>query len=274
MVLSVALGASQAFAVVANLTYSSDTNVYISDPGYTLTIKSGSTLTSLVVNTTSIDIVIPISSTFTLASRNNVDLTGVAGATSTTSTCSGTTNTRVFITGADSTGTYTITPNGGVCNSNAGGGGGGGGGGSSYTPPVTVVATPAVPATPATPGTNIAGCGNRTTGFSTSSGVSCVGNTSTTPATPATPATPSSGSGTTFTVASLGTTTLKNGSKGNAVKELQKLLNNLLNLGLVVDGKLGPKTIAVIKTWQKAHGLVADGLVGKLTKAAMVAEAQ
>jgi len=47
-----------------------------------------------------------------------------------------------------------------------------------------------------------------------------------------------------------------------------------LNLGLAVDGKLGPKTIAVIKKWQKAHGLKADGLVGKLTKAAMKAEAE
>jgi peptidoglycan hydrolase-like protein with peptidoglycan-binding domain len=37
----------------------------------------------------------------------------------------------------------------------------------------------------------------------------------------------------------------------------------------VVDGKLGPKTIAVIKTWQKEHGLVADGLIGVKTKLMM-----
>jgi peptidoglycan hydrolase-like protein with peptidoglycan-binding domain len=42
-----------------------------------------------------------------------------------------------------------------------------------------------------------------------------------------------------------------------------------LNLGLVVDGKLGPKTIVVIKKWQKAQGLVADGLIGPKTKALM-----
>jgi len=40
---------------------------------------------------------------------------------------------------------------------------------------------------------------------------------------------------------------LKNGSKGEGVKELQRFLNVKLNLGLVIDGKLGPKTIAVIK---------------------------
>ncbi len=72
----------------------------------------------------------------------------------------------------------------------------------------------------------------------------------------------------------LGTKTLKNGSKGEPVKELQRVLNKLLNLGLIVDGKLGPKTIAVIKKWQKAHNLVADGLVGAKTKAKMKAEAE
>lgn len=72
----------------------------------------------------------------------------------------------------------------------------------------------------------------------------------------------------------LGTTTLKRGSKGEVVKELQRFLNVELNLGLVVDGKLGPKTIAVIKKWQKAHGLVVDGLVGPKTKAKMHASIQ
>jgi hypothetical protein len=66
-----------------------------------------------------------------------------------------------------------------------------------------------------------------------------------------------------------GIATLKNGSTGNAVMELQKFLNAKLNLGLIVDGKLGPKTIAVIKQWQQANGLVADGLVGAQTKAKM-----
>lgn len=70
-----------------------------------------------------------------------------------------------------------------------------------------------------------------------------------------------------------GTKTLKNGSRGEAVKELQRFLNAKLCLGLVIDGKLGPKTIAVIKKWQKAHSLVVDGLIGPKTKAKMNAEA-
>ena len=47
-----------------------------------------------------------------------------------------------------------------------------------------------------------------------------------------------------------------------------------MNLGLVLDGKLGPKTIAVVKQWQKDHGLVADGLIGVKTKALMNSLAQ
>ncbi len=66
-----------------------------------------------------------------------------------------------------------------------------------------------------------------------------------------------------------GDVTLKNGSRGEAVMELQKFLNATLNLGLVVDGILGPKTITVIKKWQSDNGLVPDGLVGRKTKAMM-----
>ncbi len=66
-----------------------------------------------------------------------------------------------------------------------------------------------------------------------------------------------------------GTTNLKNGSRGEAVKELQRFLNEILNLNLVIDGKLGPKTIAVIKIWQRANNLVADGIVGPKTKTKM-----
>lgn len=111
---------------------------------------------------------------------------------------------------------------------------------------------------------SIPGCDDRITGFSTISGVSCVGNNGII-ANPTLP-TPSY-------VYNFGTKILKNGSTGEAVKELQRFLNTKLNLSLVVDGKLGPKTIAVIKQWQKDNGLVADGLVGPKTKAMMNQEA-
>ena len=105
-------------------------------------------------------------------------------------------------------------------------------------------------------GPQIPGCGNKTSGFSTATGQSCALNRVTT--------------GTTY---NFGAKTLKNGSRGDAVMELQRFLNAKLALGLVVDGKLGPKTIKVIKQWQKDNGLVADGLVGAKTKVKMNAEA-
>ncbi len=71
-----------------------------------------------------------------------------------------------------------------------------------------------------------------------------------------------------------GPTTLKNGSKGEGVKELQRFLNKTLNLGLIIDGKLGPKTILVVKKWQKVNGLTPDGLVGMNTKKKMNASVQ
>ncbi|MFA5932040.1 MAG: peptidoglycan-binding domain-containing protein [Candidatus Paceibacterota bacterium] len=59
-----------------------------------------------------------------------------------------------------------------------------------------------------------------------------------------------------------GDKTLKIGSTGDAVKELQRFLNDKLNIDLVVDGKLGKKTIKVVMQWQNDNGLTADGLFG------------
>ena len=140
----------------------------------------------------------------------------------------------------------------------------------------TTTTTTAVTTTP----TTIPGCGNRVTGFSTATGQSCVGNTaSATPATSATPAVPGVSSAIPATSATpalynFGTKTLKNGSKGEPVKELQRFLNKVLKTNTKVDGKLGPKTVALIKKWQKENGLVADGLIGPKTKAKMNASAQ
>lgn len=62
--------------------------------------------------------------------------------------------------------------------------------------------------------------------------------------------------------------TLKIGSKGDEVKTLQKLLNKE-GYNLVVDSDFGQKTHDALVAWQKAHGLVADGIVGPKTWAAL-----
>lgn len=62
--------------------------------------------------------------------------------------------------------------------------------------------------------------------------------------------------------------TLKKGCKGDEVKTLQKLLNKE-GYNLVVDSDFGQKTHEALVAWQKAHGLVADGIVGPKTWAAL-----
>lgn len=66
-----------------------------------------------------------------------------------------------------------------------------------------------------------------------------------------------------------GPTVLKLKSRGEAVKELQRFFNAKLNSNLIIDGIFGPKTLAVVKQWQKDNGLVVDGLVGPKTKGKM-----
>ncbi|MFA6257701.1 MAG: peptidoglycan-binding protein [Candidatus Paceibacterota bacterium] len=149
------------------------------------------------------------------------------------------------------------------------------------TVPVTIQITPEITMVTTSPGCS---GGNL---FNTSTGAACVNNPAvpegcgggkafspvTGQACPASSTTTVTTTTTTTTTYNFGTTTLKNGSRGEAVKELQRFLNAKLSLGLVVDGILGPKTIKVIKQWQKDRGLVADGLIGAKTKAKMNAEA-
>lgn len=53
-----------------------------------------------------------------------------------------------------------------------------------------------------------------------------------------------------------------------AVKSLQEALNkNGANVS--VDGKMGPKTRAALKSFQQGHGLKATGKLDKATKAAL-----
>lgn len=52
---------------------------------------------------------------------------------------------------------------------------------------------------------------------------------------------------------------LKNGSRGEEVKQLQTLL------GLSADGSFGPMTEAKVKEWQAKNNLTSDGIVGPST---------
>lgn len=56
---------------------------------------------------------------------------------------------------------------------------------------------------------------------------------------------------------------LKKGSQGEAVRILQVFLN------IEDDGDFGPNTEIAVKKWQKAHGLLDDGVVGNNTWNAM-----
>ncbi|MEU2060771.1 peptidoglycan-binding protein [Streptomyces sp. NPDC013455] len=64
---------------------------------------------------------------------------------------------------------------------------------------------------------------------------------------------------------------LRLGSKGQAVKTLQKNLNTVQKAGLTVDGDFGPATQKAVKTFQAHHGLRADGEYGPQSAAMMKA---
>lgn len=255
-VLSLVVGVGSASA--DDLTFSDNTIVSVNSNNYT--IQAGSTATSLIVATTTLTVTVPASSTFVISSGDRYSLANDLGLNQ---TCTNSTN-SVTVTGLA---TVVFTPVATAC-ANSGGApltstppSSAGGSPSVSTNTTTTSITPSttLTVTSVTPTTKVEGCGGRNTGFSRTTGVSCSGNVT---------------SVTTGTSYDMGTKTLKNGSSGNDVKELQRVLNKILKMNLKLDGKLGPKTIAVIKTWQKAHGLKADGLVGAKTKAAMKAEAE
>jgi len=65
--------------------------------------------------------------------------------------------------------------------------------------------------------------------------------------------------------------TLMIGRKGEAVGVLQQKLNaaRAATPPLVIDGEFGSKTLAAVRSFQKANSLVADGVVGKKSWAAL-----
>lgn len=83
----------------------------------------------------------------------------------------------------------------------------------------------------------------------------------------------SAGNGTSVNTGSTSSSsTLKQGSEGEAVKSLQRNLIGLGYLNDVADGQFGSKTLAAVKSYQKAKGLTVDGLAGTQTKNALNAD--
>lgn len=66
---------------------------------------------------------------------------------------------------------------------------------------------------------------------------------------------------------------LVSGSQGKEVRQLQELLNEVLDEKppLKVDGIFGPKTNARVVAFQKQAKLAPDGIVGPKTNRALVA---
>ena len=69
--------------------------------------------------------------------------------------------------------------------------------------------------------------------------------------------------------------TLRQGSKGEQVKTLQRLLNSMGYVGkngraLAVDGSMGQNSTHAVQAFQKAKKLAPDGVVGSKTWRALL----
>ena len=60
--------------------------------------------------------------------------------------------------------------------------------------------------------------------------------------------------------------TLHQGSQGEQVKTLQRILG-----GIEIDGRFGPKTRTAVIAFQRNHQMLPDGVVGRMTWAALTA---
>lgn len=66
---------------------------------------------------------------------------------------------------------------------------------------------------------------------------------------------------------------LRLGSRGPEVQNWQRFLNDAMDAGLSVDGAFGPRTSHATRTWQLAHALTPDGIVGPKTRTAALSHA-
>ena len=62
---------------------------------------------------------------------------------------------------------------------------------------------------------------------------------------------------------------MKQGQSGVVVKFLQSQLANKGET-ITADGLFGPKTAAIVRSFQSANGLTADGIVGPATWSALL----
>ncbi len=252
-------GASSVGAAALDLVWNADQTISIASPAVSLTILSGSTAESLVVNTDSLVPTLTLSNIFTVTSAvGGFTVSPISGVVSTA--CSSASVATLTIRDIASSQAFTITPNTTLCTPVATGGGGGGGyialattvavtpAVTTATTPVVVATTPvtpAVPATPAVPGKA--------------------------PAIPATPASPAL-----IAATKAITVNLSVGKKGTGAKTLQQFLNSQ---GFVVavsgagsPGKettlFGNATKAALAKWQKSVGISpATGDFGPKTRA-------
>ncbi len=116
-------------AYAATLTWAADQTIQLDDS--TITVKSGSEATSLIVGVSSFNVIIAEDDVFTITSTGAISVTGNTGA-DVDSSCSNGTAT-VVITGGDDNETMTISGSDHACSSSSSGGGGGGGKKNSNT---------------------------------------------------------------------------------------------------------------------------------------------
>lgn len=129
-VVSVLAGVSRTLA--APLSYSDNSNLYLSTPEIALTIQAGSVVDALTINATSVVVTLSSSTagTFTLTSPQALSSSTVGSGGAEAQTCSSGIETDT-ITQTSNVETYTLTPTGSPCSTPSSGGGSEGGGGGS-----------------------------------------------------------------------------------------------------------------------------------------------